>query len=99
MLLNIILVLDILLVMILEKWPCRDVNEAIHRIGWLNNWNPMYAEMEYTLHLEMWEEYQVTSILAQLGDIEPGENWIEESYNNIFEWQLPLSWVQGRIPH
>ncbi|EQC42533.1 hypothetical protein SDRG_00265 [Saprolegnia diclina VS20] len=99
MLLNRVLDLDDLLVALAADWTRENVGEAIHRIGWLNLWNPMFAEMEYHLNLSVWEEYQVTSMLAQLGDIEPGENWVDERFNDQFGWELPLSWVQGRIPH
>ena len=46
----------------------------------------------------MWEEREVVCILARLGDIEPGENWIDESYNDIPGWELPMSWVHGKVP-
>ncbi|OQR94436.1 leucine-rich repeat-containing protein [Achlya hypogyna] len=99
MLLNRVIDLDDLLTTLARDWPPTDVKEAIHRIGWLNIWNPLYAEMEYRLDLSVWEDYQVTCMLAQLGDIEPGENWVDERFNDLFGWELPLSWVQGRIPH
>ncbi|KDO16279.1 hypothetical protein SPRG_18186 [Saprolegnia parasitica CBS 223.65] len=99
MLLNRVLDLDDLLVTLATDWTRESVMEAIHRIGWLNLWNPMFAEMEYHLNLSVWEEYQVTLMLAQLGDIEPGENWVDERFNDQYGWELPLSWVQGRIPH
>ncbi|ETW00607.1 hypothetical protein H310_07179 [Aphanomyces invadans] len=80
-------------------WTPSEVTSLVQRVGWLNIWNPAYAEMEYTLNLTVWEDHQMAVILAQLGDIEPGENWVDETYNNIFGWELPLSWVQGKIPH
>ncbi|KAF0687245.1 Aste57867_21007 [Aphanomyces stellatus] len=82
-----------------SSWVPSELDELVRRVGWLNIWNPAHAEMEYTLNLTVWEDHQMALILALLGDTEPGENWVDETYNNIFGWELPLSWVQGKIPH
>ncbi|RHY50293.1 hypothetical protein DYB30_000633 [Aphanomyces astaci] len=97
--LNHVLDLGDLFTRVRASWAPSEVTSLVHRVGWLNIWNPAYAEMDYTLNLTVWEDHQVALILAQLGDIEPGENWVDETYNNLFGWELPLSWVQGKIPH
>ncbi|KAH9133066.1 hypothetical protein LEN26_007191 [Aphanomyces euteiches] len=99
LLLNRVIDLDELFVLLRSSWTAKELHELVHRVGWLNIWNPAHAEMEYTLNLAVWEEHQMALILALLGDMEPGENWVDETYNNIFGWELPLSWVQGKIPH
>lgn len=69
------------------------------RLGILNIWNPMKPEGWNTLNLARKEEKQAVRILASLGFIEPGENFIDETFQlspeseQDLNWSLPLSWA------
>ena len=63
------------------------------RIGILQLMNPMCVEGYYELDLSERQDAIVARVLVDLSVKEPGENWIDETFNgNGFE--LPATWVQ-----
>lgn len=68
------------------------------RLGWLNIWNPLKPEGALILDLSRREEKQILRMLILLCSIEPGENWIGETFRKSREetvdadWHLPVSW-------
>jgi hypothetical protein len=40
---------------------------------------------------------EVANALIRLAMAEPGENWMWERYNDLPDWELPISWTQGLI--
>lgn len=73
--------------------------EVYHRVGFLNVWNPMEPDSDYKLYLSSWEQREVAKILFRLAVVEPGDNLLEQNYQqSVIEeyvpgWELPLSWT------
>ncbi|CAM9534671.1 unnamed protein product [Chrysoparadoxa australica] len=69
------------------------------RVGWLNMFNPMDADRTYELSLSRREERQVAKMMIHLAMIEPGENWVNESFrwhryeSCIPGWELGKAWL------
>ena len=79
-----------------RRLPYSNLKTIIRRIGILQLMNPMCVEGYYELDLSEREDAVVARVLVDLSVKEPGENWIDETYNgNGFE--LPATWVQ-KIP-
>ena len=57
-----------------------EYEEAIHRIGWLNLFNPMDPDMIFDLDHSKHDHYQLALMLVELADIEPGENFVDETW-------------------
>ena len=70
------------------------------RLGVLNFFNPLKIEGCYSLDISRYEERVVAKILAILSTVEPGENWINESFRweyfaeCIPGWELTKSWLK-----
>ena len=68
------------------------------RLGWLNTWNPLKPDFYYELQHTRREERLVSKALLHLAVVEPGENWLEETFawgrfdNAIPGWELPRTW-------
>ena len=76
-----------------ELLECNRLKFAvIDRIGWLNCWSPLFAEGFYSLDLSKRDERNVCMILVYLAVIEPGENWLAETYNGR-DFELPGTWT------
>lgn len=69
------------------------------RLGILNTFNPMTPEGCYFLDLAWYDQRMVVKMLAALSVVEPGENWINEtfrwdiSYDDIPGWRLLQAWM------
>jgi hypothetical protein len=61
------------------------------RLGILNLFNPLKPEGSICLNLARHDERIIAKILAFLSTIEPGENWLEES----FRWEYTSVPVPG----
>ncbi|CAM9152488.1 unnamed protein product, partial [Hapterophycus canaliculatus] len=78
--------------------------EVIARRGYLNVVSPMFADRYYHLNLAIWDEREMAKILVQLAMMEPGENWLDETYARntgngaLPGWELPLDWTKGDGP-
>ena len=76
--------------------------ELVHRLGWLNIFNPEYPDRIYNLDLRYSDHRQMVQILSVLAVEEPGENWLDEEYrwssydDPVPGWTLPNSWT-GRV--
>eukprot|EP00753_Platysulcus_tardus_P002729 PLAT11849.1.p1 GENE.PLAT11849.1~~PLAT11849.1.p1 ORF type:complete len:1311 (-),score=449.39 PLAT11849.1:73-3516(-) len=66
--------------------------QLVHRLGWLNVWNPMHSDGYYELDLAMRDDWRLASLLVKLAVKEPGENWLDETYKGM-PFELPLTWV------
>jgi len=68
------------------------------RLGWLNVWNPLKPDFYYELQHTRREERLVSKALLHLAVVEPGENWLEETFSwgrfdtAIPGWELPRTW-------
>ncbi|GMI44136.1 hypothetical protein TrCOL_g3436 [Triparma columacea] len=68
------------------------------RLGWLNTWNPLKPDFYYELQHTRREERLVSKALLHLAVVEPGENWLEETFawsrfdKAIPGWELPRTW-------
>jgi hypothetical protein len=71
----------------------------IHRLGWLNLFNPNSPDGNYDLDLIYPEERTIARMLVVLAIVEPGENWTDESFQwnisgeAIPGWELPKTWL------
>ena len=65
----------------------KDYKSAVTRLGWLNIFNPANPDIIYDLDLSIWEDYQLCLMLVELADVEPGENFIDETFTK-FDKQL-----------
>jgi hypothetical protein len=66
-----------------EQIYSSDYEVAIHRIGWLNIFNPMDPDMIYDLDHSRHDHYQLSLMLVELADIEPGENFVGETWTKF----------------
>ena len=57
-----------------------DYEEAITRLGWLNIFNPNDPDLIYDLDHSKRDHYQLSLMLVELADIEPGENFVGETW-------------------
>jgi hypothetical protein len=76
------------------------------RLGILNMWSPLKLDGAYSLDLSIYEQRQVLKLLVLMAIVEPGENWVDESFREKRtdprgdKWELPFSWfVDTTIPH
>ena len=72
------------------------------RVGWLSVFNPLRPDGRYhTMNLTIADTHRFATIMTRLADVEPGENWDDEAYNDrgtwIPGWELPLSWLD-KVP-
>ena len=79
-----------------SRLPYANLKVITERIGILQLFNPMYVEGMYELNLEDRSHAIVTRVLVDLSVKEPGENWIDETFNGR-PFELPATWVQ-KIP-
>eukprot|EP01035_Chromulina_nebulosa_P018847 gene18847-24632_t len=83
-----------------ELFTLDEYEEACHRMGILNLFDPMRVDRFYALDLRRREYREWCKILIQLAIVEPGENWVDESYrygrydDPISGWILPNTWTQ-----
>jgi hypothetical protein len=61
------------------------------RLGYLKLFNPMKPEGSHFLNISNREERVITKIMGALSTLEPGENWIDET----FQWQLDMDVIPG----
>ena len=79
-----------------------ELRELVHRVGWLNIFNPEYPDRLYNLDLRYADHRKMTEMLSILAVEEPGENWLDEEYrwssydDPVPGWTLPNSWT-GRV--
>ena len=77
-----------------ERW------EALHRMGILNLYDPLYPDRSYKLDLRRWDHREWCKILISLAITEPGNNWVNAEYRwgkydePVPGWELPLSWTE-----
>ena len=73
---------------------------ALSRIGYLNLWNPMGSQTEpgpdliYDLDMSIKEHYNLTLMLIELADVEPGENFLDETWTK-FDKQAKTEYIPG----
>lgn len=70
-----------------------EINEVLSRLGWLNCWNPLDADVMYRLELENQDQNIVAQCLVDLAVKEPGENWMGEHWDGK-EFELPSTWIK-----
>ena len=61
------------------------------RIGYLKLFNPMKPEGSHFLNISNREERILTKMMGALSTLEPGENWIDET----FQWELEMDPIPG----
>lgn len=64
--------------------------ELCHRIGYLNIVNPLKPDRYYSLDLRIWEQRELCKVFIKLAIEEPGENWVDETYQWSF-YDEPLA--------
>lgn len=84
-------------VLIQDQLTVEEHASLVYRLGWLNIWNPFYPDSFYALDLSVAEDWAICTALVKLAVDEPGENWVDETYND-FPFELPMSWVE-EVPH
>ena len=57
-----------------------DYEEVIKRIGWLNIFNPNDPDLIFDIDHSRYDHYQLVLMLIELADVEPGENFIDETF-------------------
>jgi len=83
---------------ILEAMPAQARARVVHRIGWLNVFNPHRAELSFALDLREREDRLVAKMLVHMSVIEPGENVLDCSFawdrcvDPVPGWALPQTW-------
>ena len=76
-----------------------EAREVVHRLGWLNIFNPMNPDYFFRLDLRYKDHRKMTEILSILAIEEPGDNWLDEEYrwssydDPVPGWELPRSWT------
>ena len=68
-------------------------HQLIRMLGCLVAYNVMHAEGFYCLDLRYFDDRVLCDILVKLAVIEPGENWLGESFNSR-SFELPASWTR-----
>lgn len=71
----------------------REINVVLSRLGWLNCWNPLDADVMYRLELDNRDQNIVAQCLVDLAVKEPGENWMGEHVDGK-EFELPSTWIK-----
>ncbi len=54
----------------------------------------MNPDRDYLLDLALPDEREAARMLVKLAVSEPGENWTNESYGDIVDWELPATWAE-----
>ena len=67
---------------------------CIERLGWLNVFNPGNPDLIYDLDMSIWEHYQITLMLVELADVEPGENFLDETWTK-WDKQAKTEYIPG----
>ena len=73
---------------------------VVHRLGWLNIFNPHRSELSYALDLREREDRLVAKMLVHMSVIEPGENVINARFSwdrcvdPVPGWALPQTWFR-----
>ena len=77
-----------------------DYQVALVRLGYLNLFNPMGNSVEpgpdliYDLDMSIKEHYTLTLMLIELADVEPGENFLDETWTK-FDKQAKTEYIPG----
>ena len=67
--------------MIMDEFLTREErDEVVDRLGWLNVFDPVFIDREYVLDLSVRDHWTLAFILVDLANIEPGENWEDETF-------------------
>ena len=79
-----------------------EVLATLHRLGWLNVFDPVSPDRRHYMDLDHREMQLVAKVLVRLAVVEPGENWLYENYMNKPGWELPVTWIntipsEGRL--
>ena len=75
----------------------QDYEVAILRLGWLNIWHPMCdvgPDLIYDLDMSIKEHYILTLQLIELADVEPGENFLDETWTK-WDRQAKTEYIPG----
>jgi hypothetical protein len=72
-----------------------DYEEAIKRIGWLNMFNPKDPDLTYDLDHSRHDHYQLVLMLTELADVEPGENFVDETFTKWDKQQVNTTGEKG----
>ena len=87
-----------------NMWECFDLlpqeeqDEARHRLGYMNMYNPVHPDRFYKCDLTVRDHRELAKVLVKLAVVEPGENWVNERYRRnktmdwIPGWELPKEW-------
>ena len=75
-----------------------EVLAVLHRLGWLNVFDPVSPDRRHYMDLEQREMQIVAKVLVRLAVVEPGENWIYENYMDKPGWELPVTWI-NQVPN
>jgi hypothetical protein len=80
--------------------PPRDQAKVIHRLGWLNIFNPQRADIRFALDMREREDRMIAKILVHMSVIEPGENVLDGQFswdrcsNLVPGWALSQTWFK-----
>jgi len=86
--------------LVLDELTGEEYLEIAHRLGYLNLINPVHPDRLYAMDLSIPDQRELCSIFARLAIIEPGDNWIHESYRRSWDivpipgWELPRGWCE-----
>lgn len=66
---------------IFDKFLTREErDDFVDRVGWLNIFDPVFVDREYVLDLSLKDHWTLAFMLCDLANIEPGENWEDETF-------------------
>jgi Ca2+-binding EF-hand superfamily protein len=79
-----------------------EVLATLHRLGWLNVFDPVSPDRRHYMDLDSREMQLVAKVLVRLAVVEPGENWLYENFMDKPGWELPVTWIntipsEGRL--
>jgi hypothetical protein len=84
-----------------DQLTAEDNSELIERVGHMNLFNPLSVDRHHKLKLTIPEQRKVATALVHMGQSEPGENWLNETFgwdtmgeSSIPGWCLPLHWTE-----
>ena len=90
-----------------QTFSAPELNELLHRVGWLGLFNPLEPEGEYVLDLGKKEQWEIANLFVQFeydGNLQRGkilehrEPWIEDLKMNGSFFELPISWFYDGPP-
>ena len=86
--------------LVMSKLNAKERGMLLFRVGILNIWNPLKPDGAYSLNISHRGDRQVLKVLLMLSCIEPGQNWVDETFREshdiavaaVGDWNVPLAW-------